>query len=1121
MSEAIQEKPSKTLRDYGKEKPAKTGWFREKCGFLFRIDSLFYFGLLCAVTALLWTVYSVVTNSFTQMFNWDYAWQYVPFAYDYYDAWHVFFVKGQFPLYDARVWMGTDAIGSGSYYGLFDPFVFFINFFPRSWIPQTYFLSTVLRITVSCFLMRSYLKYMGIKEWTARIGAIAYSLSGYATFMAGFASFISATSLLPLMLLGIEKVLKEQKPIALSAGVALIGLSNFFLLVPCCIFGVIYALWRYGFTFKTRNKGQNGLTIVLGIAGFGLGLCLSAFSLFPSLRETLLSGRSASVGSAYLTAIKNSLKEHNLLQFFSLIFEEVGDNPGRELMGVISFFFPTGGFTILPMARSSGYDAWTASLFVYTPMLISFFAALIHSVRLKKWHHFLAVAFCVLLVFTNFSYFFFYAFSGNGYGRWFIVLVPVIVYYACWGFDQRTSGPKWIPVSAGLIALVTTIGAYYLIDYLLKGKNFPANVYNTNGTTYWQTSYHVASEFFNNISAAWYFYYQLALIAIETVLIGIGTKKKWLPKALLGCVAFEAVIMGNATYAFNGTYSVEHWWAGGRENVSLTRRLAENILSSDQGFYRTQSDTFLGTNYAAHLAGLNNTASFHSLMNFETETFSLAGQMKRRGGKFKTYADEYVYNPSWSGFYANKRLWMDETLGYRYYINQSTISVKDKEGKAVTFPANYPFGASEVPELEKNGNGCRVYRRDDAYYSELGFLADPSKTYRLGVQKDSDYANSFYHGYGGTSSFIELQGFEQAISSGAIVEDDVELKGIQPKAYSIPTEWAKAEKELDGSMYCSSSVSSLSAKHVIMDYYETERFGNQSVYPSPDKEYQNEGFAFFLNNNVKKVSDFRWNQEVNLGKGKVVMRPSGSLYFDEDPKGTYFEIRLPATTDSTENKYHAPAFYAIGDRFDEEGNIVEENACLGFDYTTADAARRSGIFDSSSSTFGLYARDGKVKYVVLAFEEYLPSAKFSLAASNIYFHSFSRTYVESKLAALANNFKNVVTGTNTFDFDIKTDVDKIAVTQLGFDKGWSAVAMIGGKKVPLQSLKVDGGLYGFVAPAQPEEYHMAMRYQTPYSTISAVLWIFAVTMGGAYLTSRFIIDVKKEKRKLIASALNR
>ena len=198
MSEAVDNKTRKTLRDYGKEKPAKTGWFREKCGFLFRIDSLFYFGLLCAVTALLWTVYSVVTNSFTQMFNWDYAWQYVPFAYDYYDAWHVFFATGRFPLYDARVWIGTDAIGSGSYYGLFDPFVFTINFFPRAWIPQTYFLSTVFRITVGCFLMRAYLKYMGIKEWTARVGALAYSLSGYATFMAGFASFVSATSLLTL-----------------------------------------------------------------------------------------------------------------------------------------------------------------------------------------------------------------------------------------------------------------------------------------------------------------------------------------------------------------------------------------------------------------------------------------------------------------------------------------------------------------------------------------------------------------------------------------------------------------------------------------------------------------------------------------------------------------------------------------------------------------------------------------------------------------------------------------------------------------------------------------------------------------------------------------------------------
>lgn len=1105
---------TKSLRDYRGEKPAKIDWFRRKASFLFRYDSLFYFGLIAIVTGILWTVYSLAANSFTQMFNWDYAWQYVPFAYDYYDAWHTFFRTGSFPLYDAQVWLGTDRIGSGSYYGLFDPFVFLINFFPRSFIPQAYVISTIIRLTVSCFLMRAYLRYLGIKEWTARVGAIAYSFSGYVTFMAGFASFLTITALLPLMLYGIEKVLKDRNPVALAVGVFLIGVSNFFLLVPCCIFGVFYALWRFFVTVKERNRNANLIAMGLGVAGFAIGLCLCSFSLIPSMRETLLSGRSSSIGSAYWNAIKASIQEHNPAEFFSLVFEEVGDNPGRELMGLISFFFPTGGFTILPLARSEGYDAWTASLFVYTPMIICFFGAMIHSVRLKRWRHFFALAFCVFLVFTNFSYFFFYAFSGNGYGRWFIVLVPIIVYYACWGLDQREEGPRWIPLTGGIIAFASTIASFYVIGALLKGKTFSASVYNPNHQTYWQSKYYVAEEIYNNISTTWYFYYQLGLIILETFLLFIGAKKKWLPKALLGCVVFEAAIMGNITYAFNGTYSVENWWAGGTNNVSISRRICEEINKNEKDFARVYSDTFLGTNYAAFLAGVNGTASFHSLMNFDTEDFSLANQMKHAGSSHPTYGGEQIYNPSWSGYYANKRMGLDALLSYRYYVTQNSFNIKGKDGKKVFFADNIPFGAEEIP-LPSGLEDYRLYRESDAFSPRLGYTVNPENTYRLGRVKDSPFKTAFFHSYGGQKAFLELEHLAQTMYEGAIVEDgEVVPEGFAFKEAPADYSWIDYEDAFDGKLYCSPSSSYGAQYHFVADYYETDRFSGTSIIPDSSSEFFDEGPAFFLNHYTAYESNFSWNRKITLGKGKVVLYPKYTDYFNEDdPTGAYFEIRLPVTTDD-KSKYHAPALYAIGDRFNEKGEIVEENACLALDYNGPNNARKSGIFDYSSSTFGLYARDGKVKYLVLGYDDNDSSRNFEIAASNIYFQVVNRTVAEKRLQGLSGHFKNLQTKVNQYEFDLLPGKQRIFVTGLGYDKGWSARAVINGSATPLQSLKVNGGLYGFIAPASEGDTHIVMAYETPYSKLSTALWIVGASGIAAYLGLAFYFQNKKKKPSL-------
>ena len=178
-------------------------FLHDHCPYLYRWDSLFYFGLFLVIVGFLWMAAGLVSNSFSSAYNWDYSHQYLPFAYDYWQIWNTFFSTGRFPLYDPVVFIGNDNIGSNAYYGLFDPFVVILAFFPRAWIPQMFAIMTVAKLTITGLAARAYLRYLGRKEWTARMGALAWALSGYFSFFIGFPSFVSALTYVPVILLGI------------------------------------------------------------------------------------------------------------------------------------------------------------------------------------------------------------------------------------------------------------------------------------------------------------------------------------------------------------------------------------------------------------------------------------------------------------------------------------------------------------------------------------------------------------------------------------------------------------------------------------------------------------------------------------------------------------------------------------------------------------------------------------------------------------------------------------------------------------------------------------------------------------------------------------------------------
>ena len=1095
-----EEKSSNSLRGYKKKQSSFKIWLKAHAPFLFDWKSVFYFGVFLFLLAIAWSANLLIENIGTSMLGWDYTWQFISFAYDFYDQWHTFFSTGHFPLYDSTIWLGLDNIGSNSYYSLFDPFVFIVVLFPRSWVPFLFSFATFLKLMVSGLLMRWYLRYLGISEASARLGATALAFSGYMMFMVGFPTTVSACVYIPLILLGIDKIVRERKPYCLVAGLFLLGITSFFFLVVACIWGVCYAAWRYFWSFKTRNAKDNVAVILMGVASFTVGLLMSAWTLLPSLRQSSLSGRSSSIGSAYLSAILASLKSHDLKSFFQFIFEPVGDHPTRELMGLVSFFYPTGGYLYLPLIHT-GYDAWTASIFCYTPFIILFFTGVIISIKKQKWNHIIAILICLFLLFTNFSYFFFYAFSGNGYGRWFIMLVPEIILYGCWAFDEARKEPQWVRFVGSAVSLLGTLATYLLIERVLSDATWP----NPNNLTYWQysDSYTAPMDVKGAGNAIWYIYVQCAYILAEGVVFVAFSAKKWMPQVWFGLLSVEIIVAGNAASSnYYSIYKYETRYMGGTSNFSNALKVADAIKSDDLAFGRTQMDQTNGSDSEAKtfttVLGLNGAATFHSLMNFDTEDFALMNNMKSPGSTRTTYNETKVYNPTWSGYYGNKRFATDNALGYRYYAVKN-----DYSGWVSFMPANVPFGAEEIYSLPVSGKEDRarykVYKVGDDSAATLGHAVDSSKLYRMGKSEDSYYLSSFYRNSTGNSGLRYLIRAEDAYLNGAIFEDDAVL----PEGFAtVDTPSAT----YDADVLSTYGLKALRVGNGLKCYLVTTGEGD-GLFPRTGLTGSVNDAAYFLDSSTYARTDItKTSSYVAPDRGHLIFTSSTSEYLSDDETGCYIEMKYWVDKEDS-----VPRVLVFGDKKQDNGTVLTDQL-LTFEYSSLYNAKQAGYLSSRSSTFGLYV-NGHAKYLCFVW----PGGDKDISShkDNLTIYVTGKQKILQKQAELVENSLKSVKKENANEYSFSTDysLGRIVVTQLGYDKGWSCVATKeDGTVTNCQMYKLDGGLVGFYAPEGKVTYRLS--YKTPYLNEGVALAMIGSSAFFGFSIYAFLKKAKKEREKV-------
>jgi len=1053
-------------QDIGERVKTKRHFLSSFNEFLNKHNSNLIFAVCVFLLSMLWCVFVLFANKFAIMFGWDYSSQYITFYYGYWDIWRQFFKTGEFVLVDFSTYLGVDNIGSNAYYGLFDPFVIALTLFPRDWIPQTFTIMTMLKIVTSSLCMKAYLNYMGVKDGTSKFGAIAYAFSGYMNFMVGFCSFVSVVIYVPLLMLGVEKVVRERKITVLVWSIFLIGITSFFFLVVLCIWGVMYALWRFFQTVSERTIKENCSVMGLGVMSFALGLMVCSFVVIPSLRQSALSGRTSSIGSLYLEALINSLSDGT---FFTYLFEQVGGSPGREIMPLVSFFYPTGGYLYLPMmipSYSYKYDAWVASIFCYTPFIILFFQGILNSIRKKKYSHLVAIVICLYFLFTDFAYFAFFAFTGNGYGRWFLVLIPAIIYYGCKAFDEVEECPKYFPIISGFLAIFGTIGTYLLMRLVLEGKTFV----NPNGYTYFRgEGYLLPGEYtasYNGYKYSTIFtlLYEVLFVLIEGSAFAVFARKKWFRKFFIGALTLEVIIMGNMNYVFCGYWNLTKSYNGGTNNLNDSVLLADFINNQDDDtMYRCYFDSANREKNFSNAIGVNGSSCFHSLLNFEVYDYTIMMKMANTPSSGTSYNGTWS-NPSWSGQYVQKRFATDMKQGYKYYVI--------KNGGYPNWESeNVPFNSELIGKYTNPTTGqiYRIYRNNDAV--ALGYAVDSDKLYYLGSPNNDHKHMSFYDG-----SINTLRMAEDVMLDGAIFQDDTIIEGFNIKAAEGLT---APGKEL---------VNKTGYK---INYYETS---NGDLYlANKNSGYRDEGPIYFMNHYTPsaKTAAFTYTRDY----GKIVLYPASGFgdYFNDDIRGCYFNMEINV------NKGNEPRVYMFGDTFDENGNLVSTNALLNFEYRSLYNYDTSGIRCN-----GLYAK-GRVKYICFC----APSGAGKLTFNLPKFYMQEYGEIAAKTQRIKENELQNVKKINSNSFSATSNYSepKVVVTQLAYDDSWNVYA----NDKPLETYKVDGGFLGFVAPEGDTTYRV--EYKTKYLTLGVFLFMGGTGVYFTYMLYDFLKTAKKKREE--------
>ena len=294
--------------------------------------------------------------------------------------------------------LGSNFVGSYSFYLLGSPFFWLTTLFPLSWVAYLMPWMLALKTAVAAVCAYAFIRRFVGNKSACFIGAMLYAFSGFQTYNVFFNHFHDATAFFPLLLLSFELLTQENKKGAFAIMVAVCATISYFFFVCEVVFVIIYFFVRMtDKEFKMSMKG-------FGILAFEavLGFVISFFILLPSVMDVIENPRVSSyLWGLDLVAYSDNLRIPRIFQAFFML----SDMPAR--------------INILNADKAR----W-ASLAGYLPMFSMCGVIAFMRTRKKTWQGRMIIV-CMIMACVPFFNSAFILFNSSYYARWFFM--PILI----------------------------------------------------------------------------------------------------------------------------------------------------------------------------------------------------------------------------------------------------------------------------------------------------------------------------------------------------------------------------------------------------------------------------------------------------------------------------------------------------------------------------------------------------------------------------------------------------------------------------------------------------------------------------------------------------------------------
>jgi uncharacterized membrane protein YfhO len=230
-------------------------------------------------------------------------------------------------FYSWNASLGLNYLALISYYlgGLFTPLVLF---FPNQLMPDALYVLTLLKIGSAGLAFWFYASQtFKIHRWHHVTLTVCYALMSFITAHSELIMWLDALIYLPLVILGINRLLQQKKPTLLFVSYLLLFMSSFYMGFMIGVFSVLYFLVQLARNWKQNKKG----TLPYGITSLLAGGA-SMIIILPAVLDLRSNGESLSTITKFKTeatgvfdiVMKNMIGVYDTTKYGSIPFIYIG-----------------------------------------------------------------------------------------------------------------------------------------------------------------------------------------------------------------------------------------------------------------------------------------------------------------------------------------------------------------------------------------------------------------------------------------------------------------------------------------------------------------------------------------------------------------------------------------------------------------------------------------------------------------------------------------------------------------------------------------------------------------------------------------------------------------------------